>query len=96
MIDYSHLEVKVSNHFHRIAVPVLISQVMLRRYNAGQVDVAFFYKSKVFLVEVKNAKYPAYRQIKRLRESQSLLSRIFNCETILLSYNEKKNCIRVI
>ena len=82
---------KISKMIHQETVPVLISPVMLRKFKAGQVDIAFLDAKKLFLIEVKNSKYPKLKQIQRLKNSQEFLSCVFNCEVMLLTYNNKKN-----
>ena len=91
-----NLELKISNFFHHDTIPVLISPAMLRKYDAGQIDVAYFRGNKLYLVEVKSSKYPKSKQVKRLKCSAEYLSCVFNCETLLLTYNAKKNHLSLL
>ncbi len=66
---------------HHLGVPALISSLVLRSQNLGQVDVAYLQKSfskswVLYLIEVKSSQYPTVFQMKRLRRTQDYLSQV--------------------
>ena len=85
------LELRIAREVHQNTLPVLISQVVLRKWNAGQVDLAYIFKNKLFIIEVKASRYPRSLQIKRLKRSLDFLTAVLKCEGMLLTYNAKKN-----
>jgi hypothetical protein len=90
------LEAQASKYFHRECAAVLVSSLILRSKNLGQIDVAYlerdYKKSWVLrIVETKYSKYPSKFQMIRLRGTQDYLSRLLEMGTIL----EVKFCKKV-
>lgn len=90
------LEAQASKYFHRECVPALVSSLILREQNLGQIDVAYlerdYKKSWVLkIVETKSSIYPSRHQMQRLRRTQDYLSRILEMAAIL----EVKFCKKV-
>ncbi len=90
------LEAQASKYFHRECVPALVSSLILRSKNLGQIDVAYlerdFKKSWVLrIVETKSSQYPSRSQMMRLRRTQDYLSRLLDMGAIL----EVKFCKKV-
>ncbi|MGZ3790108.1 MAG: hypothetical protein ACXVLQ_16345 [Bacteriovorax sp.] len=69
-----------SLEIHQIQRPVLISSLLLRSINAGQVDVAGLTRKKsewlLHLYEVKTGHGPAGEQWRRLLRAQDYLSKV--------------------
>ena len=74
------LEKDYSLEIHKRDCPVLISSLLLRSLNAGQVDVACLKKSAqgpiLFLYECKSSPMISFAQRKRLLRAQDYLSRV--------------------
>ena len=74
------LEKDFSWEIHQKNCPVLISSLLLRSINAGQIDVACLKKKKnewsLFLYEMKSSLSPGYFQKIRLQRAQDYLSRV--------------------
>lgn len=90
------LEAQASKYFHRECVPALVSSLILRSKNLGQIDVAYLErdhkKSWVLkIVETKSSMYPSRSQMMRLRRTQDYLSRLLEMDAIL----EVKFCKKV-
>lgn len=65
---------------HSLHTPVLISSLLLRSVNAGQIDVSCCMKNNqswvLVLYEVKTSQYPSNVQWGRLKRAQDYLSRV--------------------
>jgi hypothetical protein len=90
------LESQVSKYFHRECVPTLVSSVVLRSKNLGQIDIACLEKDHnkawvLKIVETKYSRYPSKFQIMRLRRTQDYLSRLLEMAAIL----EVKFCKKI-
>ena len=90
------LEAKASKYFHSQCVPALVSSLILRSQDLGQIDVAYLERDykKIWvlkIVETKFAIYPSRKQMNRLRRTQDYLSRILDMVAIL----EVKFCKKV-
>ena len=81
------LEKDFSSSIHSSHLPVLISSLVLRSLNAGQVDVAGLVKVNqawvLVLFEIKSSKFPPIKQWQRLLKSQDYLSRVLEIDTKL-------------
>lgn len=81
------LESRYSIYYHFRNTPFLISPLLLRSLDLGQIDLAYLKKEKnhqqIFLIEVKNSLYPSHQQMKRLQKTQEYLSQVLNIETKL-------------
>jgi hypothetical protein len=86
------LESESSEYFHREGVPVLVSSLVLRSMNLGQIDIAYLkrnlekkYNNKwtLVIIETKFSIYPSGMQLARLRRTQDYLSRILEMESKL-------------
>ena len=89
-------EIQASRYFHSQCVPALVSSLILRSKNLGQIDVAYLEKDYkktwvLKIVETKYSIYPSRHQMKRLRRTQDYLSRILDMVAIL----EVKFCKKV-
>lgn len=85
------LELTFSRFLHRMGQPVLIDPVFLRKRGAGQVDLCRLRtddKNTRYLeiFEIKSSFIPANRQIKRLKRSALVLSRLFFATPLLQSF----------
>lgn len=81
-------ESKSSRFFHRKGVPVLVSPLVLRAQNLGQIDVSYLEKRAektwvLKIIEMKSSLYPGRQQIFRLLKTQDYLSRVFEMEAKL-------------
>ena len=77
-----------SKIFHQKGVPFLVSSLVLRSQNLGQIDIAILEKNHknawvLKVIETKSSLYPAARQIFRLRKTQDYLSRVLEIESKL-------------
>ncbi len=81
------LEKRYAQYFHSVkeAVPLLISAKFLRSRQCGQIDIAYYYKGIIYLVEVKSSLRYSRRQQIRLHRAARLLSTLFN-RPIILKY----------
>ena len=81
------LEKEYSSLLHSSYLPVLISSLVLRSINAGQIDVAGLSKINkawvLSLFEVKSSQYPSVHQWRRLLKAQDYLSRVLEISTLL-------------
>lgn len=69
-------------------VPALISSLVLRSHNLGQIDVAYLKKNKdekwvIAIIETKFSQYPSMLQMQRLRRAQDYISRVLDVESKL-------------
>ncbi len=73
-------EKELSERFHSRFPACLISSTLLRSRGCGQIDIAYFSKNRLVLVEAKSSKNigPSAYQMKRLRSSQRFLSLILD------------------
>ncbi len=81
-------ESKTSHIYHRAGVPALISSLVLRSKNLGQIDIAYLKRNKnkswvLVIIETKSSVYPSHFQMKRLRGTQDYLSRLLEMESKL-------------
>ncbi len=81
-------ESSVSLSFHRRGVPVLVSSLVLRSQNLGQIDTALLEKNQkkawvLKIIETKSSLYPGSKQLFRLRKTQDYLSRVLEIESKL-------------
>jgi hypothetical protein len=84
------LEAEWSGTYHnnKNCVPALISSLVLRSHNLGQVDVAYLEKNKenkwvIKIIETKFSQFPSGFQMKRLRGAQDYISRVLDVESKL-------------
>lgn len=75
-------EIYISKHFHQRGIPVLVSPIILRRRNLGQIDLVHIVDDIVIVYEIKSStigKEQLYKgkQITRLRHSSLWLSQLF-------------------
>ena len=81
-----------SRSLHFKGIPVLICSKFLRQRGCGQVDVCIFLKSRngniLELHEIKSSRGPSNTQLLRLRNSQKLLSALFNCSARLIIHTQ--------
>lgn len=72
----------LSSIYHQTKTPVLISSALLRRFNCGQVDMAYIEKGVLYLVESKSSVIGVQSmrnvQYSRLKRSVALLSALLN------------------
>ena len=89
-------EAQASKYFHRESIATLVSSLILRSQNLGQIDVAYLERDckrawVLRIVETKYSIYPSRHQMIRLRRTQDYLSRILEMAAIL----EVKFCKKV-
>ena len=82
------LEAKSTKYFHQKGVPALISPIVLRSKDLGQIDIAYLEKSSnkawvLKIIEIKSSIYPDRAQVKRLLGTQDYLSRLLEIESKL-------------
>jgi hypothetical protein len=82
------LESRVSEELHKKGVPALISSVVLRSLNLGQIDVAYLELNQqkkwvLKIIETKFSLYPSKMQMLRLLRTQDYLSRVLEVESKL-------------
>lgn len=74
------LEKDFTGLLHQKNHPVLISSLLLRSHNAGQIDAASLVKRAgewtLFLYELKSSQVPSWSQRQRLLRSQDYLSKV--------------------
>ena len=74
----------MGRQLHVEHVPVLISPLLLRKFGAGQVDLAYLDEEKIVLVEIKkNWQYFSSVQRQRLQQSQQLIAHVFEKDVVL-------------
>ena len=81
-------ESKFSKSMHRLGVPTLVSPMVLRSLNLGQIDVAYLQKKSnqtwvLRIIESKSSISPSIFQMKRLKKTQDYLSRVLDMEALL-------------
>lgn len=83
----NNFEKEFSLCFHQSCCPVLVSSLLLRSIDAGQVDVAGLYKKSnrwsLIIYELKSTQYPGAIQWRRLRRTQDYLSRVLEMDAKL-------------
>lgn len=77
------LESECSLLFHRRGVGVLVSPLVLRSLNLGQIDVAYLERTPkkswvLIIIESKSSLFPSMHQMIRLRKTQDYLSRVLD------------------
>ena len=88
MLKGDTLESRFSKNFHKNGVPFLVSPLLLRSQNLGQIDVALLEKNSsklwfVRIVELKSCQALSKRQYLRLKKTQDYLSRVLDIEVKL-------------
>ena len=79
-----HLERVSSNKLPKDSVCLLISPQFLRERNCGQIDLSFFHKNILYLLELKSSPSKInYIQKRRLENSATLLGELFNCPVLI-------------
>lgn len=88
------LEQKASLLFHTQGIPVLISSLVLRRRNVGQIDVAFWkgQPRSLVLVEVKSCAGISFKQKKRLQAASHYLGQLLNCAVQFSLWSNPELC----
>lgn len=83
----TNFEKEFSRTFHQQHCPVLISSLLLRSHEAGQIDMAGLQKKTngwfLILYELKGRVYPGRGQWIRLKKAQDYLSRVLEMESKL-------------
>jgi len=83
----NNFEKEFSRSFHSTHCPVLISSLLLRSHQAGQVDMAGLKKKPngwfLILYELKSGTHPSRQQWVRLRRAQDYLGQILEIESKL-------------
>lgn len=85
------LEANYSKIYHRDNYPVLVSSLLLRSFNAGQIDLAYLKKIKnnekalfeLHLIEIKTSQFPNEIQRKRLNRAREYLTQVLDIDTFL-------------
>ncbi len=72
------LEKELSEKLHSAHVPFLISSLVLRNYECGQVDVSYLKNDCIYLIEAKNGGEINHKQYFRLKKSGELVSKILD------------------
>lgn len=80
-------ELRLSNYYHRMATPVLVSSLVVRERGMGQVDLAIMSKTtperELKVIEVKSSRTCSQLQLKRLRKAAHFLGLILECPAYL-------------
>ncbi len=71
------LEAFWSKKYHSMYQSLLVSDKSLRSRNLGQIDIAFFAKNQLVVLEVKSSGTIKQRQLQRLEKSSRFLSGLF-------------------
>lgn len=83
----NNFEKEFSRIFHQRYCPVLVSSLLLRSFQAGEIDIAGLEKREnrwiLVLHELKNSQYPGNKQWQRLKRAQDYLSRVLDIESKL-------------
>lgn len=82
------LESDFSKSMHCKGVPALVSPMVLRSLNLGQIDIAYLERTNkktwvLKIIESKSSLYPSVTQMKRLRKTQDYLSKVLDIEALL-------------
>ncbi len=82
------LESNNSITFHKIGIPTLVSPMLLRSLNLGQIDIAYLERLQnktwvLKIIETKSSFYPSAHQMNRLRKTQDYLSKVLDMEALL-------------
>lgn len=82
------IEANATAYYHKQGIPFLVSEVLLRSYNLGQIDVCYLKKNKnkswvLKIIEIKSSIYPSSKQYQRLKRTQDYLSKILELESNL-------------
>lgn len=89
------LELKYSQFFHHDHIPCLISPLVLRDMNMGQIDLAFLTKKNgkfvINIAEIKRSMFPSKKQLLRLKRSVSFLADVLEMESNFFVIEEKSN-----
>ena len=76
-----------TNYYHSLGTPCLVSSVILRSRDLGQIDVAYLQKKdtnwQLQIIEVKSKFHPSSKQMRRLVKAQDFLARVLEMETHL-------------
>jgi hypothetical protein len=86
--DMLESELSVVFHQNIRCVPALISSLVLRSQNLGQIDIAFLEKNNkkkwvLKIIETKFSQFPCRMQLMRLKRSQDYLSKVLDVESKL-------------
>lgn len=81
-------EARASREFHQRGVPALVSSLLLRAQNLGQIDIAYLQRTAkktwvLKIIETKSSIYPGHSQLFRLLKTQDYLSRVLEMESKL-------------
>ena len=89
------LELKYSTMVHTEGVPLLLSPLVLRSYNLGQVDLAVIKdvcgEKLIVCYEIKKYMGITKRQIRRVKRSATFLSHLINLPAVTRLIVESKN-----
>jgi len=81
-------KLSLSLHLSNNSIPLLISPIILRKRNCGQVDLAVIKRSKKgllgFIFEVKRGQRVSFEQKRRLENSLILLQGLISCPIELI------------
>ncbi len=65
---------------HKSGTPLLVSSLILREFNCGQVDISIFYKNQIHIFEVKcKPEAITKKQRARLMQSLEFIASVFEC-----------------
>lgn len=79
-----------SQRIHQLGTPLLISDLWLREYGCGQVDLARLKEGHIELFEVKSSMRISKRQLKRLQEARTLIEYVLERKSELALYVRKR------
>ena len=83
-------EQEASVRLYQDLQPLLVDPTLLRSFGLGQVDLAFFQREKIVIVEVKGRAHPNNKQYMRIYRTAHWLGELFKCsvkvETYMLSW----------
>jgi hypothetical protein len=80
-----------SQKIHKGGLPLLISEMWLREYGCGQVDLARLKDEQIQIFEVKSSMRITQKQFKRLQRTRGLLEQVLKKESRLVLYVARKD-----
>ena len=99
MLDKNGLsnELKASKEIHKNGTPILVSHIILREMEAGQIDVAKIEniggEDIIAIYEVKSSWNPGRVQWERLKKSSQILSMVLELSSIIRVWHQKKEVL---
>lgn len=71
-------EKELSEKYHNLFTPVLVSSHILRARQCGQIDLCYIRKNQLFVLECKNGGVLSSKQYSRLKRSGDFIGNILD------------------